>query len=42
MGRLLGRWDCCGGREAAKMVSKMGEHMAETQNKSALPKYKEN
>ena len=24
------------------MVSKMGEHMAETQNKSALPKYKEN
>ena len=24
------------------MVSKVGEHIAETQNKSALPKYKEN
>jgi hypothetical protein len=29
-------------REAAIMVSEMGEHMAETQNKSVLPKYKEN
>jgi hypothetical protein len=40
-GRCFGRLDCCGGKETVIMVSKMGEHIAKTQNKSALPKYNE-
>ncbi len=41
-GEVLRAMGLLWGREAAIMVSKIREHMAKTQNKSALPKYKEN
>ena len=42
VGESSGRMDCCGTRGGAICVSKLGECMAKTQNKPALPKYKEN
>jgi hypothetical protein len=42
VGESSGRMDCCGARGGAICVSKLKERMAKTQNKPALPKYKEN